>query len=301
MFSQLLKKKIIFISGKGGTGKSVMSAVLGLLAAQQGKRVLLAESQVFDKLSPLFGYGAIGHNEVQVAERVSCIKLDAKRCFAEYVMLHLGMEQLYDRVFRNGLVTSLLDAIPGLDETMILGRLFHTCELSSSQKYDLVIFDGPASGHFLNLMATPETIIQSGLVGPLVREVGRVQAFLKDSSKSAGVIVTLPEALVMNETFEFLPIFAEKVPVPLAAIILNRAYVYESGNFPPAIQAYFDRKQAETQRSREDLVDLLRKTRFCDKVYTFPDIQVVPEPLKPQSVYDIAPLIEGMDFAAELT
>ncbi len=301
MFSHLFKKKILFISGKGGTGKSLIAAMLGMLAAQEGKRVLLAEAQAFDKLSPLFGLAPIGHNEVQVRDRLHCINLDAKRCFQEYVTLHLGMEHLYDRVFRNQLVSSLLEAIPGLDETMLLGRLFYTSELSSAQKYDLIIFDAPASGHFLNMMATPDAIIQSGLVGPLIHEVTRVKAFLEDSEKCGSLIVTLPESLVMNETVEFLPILAQKSPVELSAIVLNRLHMYAPETLPPALQNYFDRKMHETENARKELVDLLKKTPFCKHIYAFPDLQALPEPLSNAFIRQLSPLIEGITLATEPT
>lgn len=277
MFAELFKKKIIFVSGKGGTGKSILTVLLGLLAAKEGKRVLIAESHAFDKLSPLLAHKPVGHNETQLAPNLSCINLDAKRCFAEYVILHLGMESLYDRVFRSQPVSSLLDAIPGLDETMILGRIFHTCELST--KYDLVIFDSPASGHFINLFATPDAIIKTGLGGPLVREVQRVKDFLSDANKSTAVVVTLPEALVMTETIEFLPIFNKKIPLHLSSVILNRTCSQMGGTFTPAIQNYFDRKSKASQEAIHELKNFFRDKNSSTKLYTLPEFGMIEEPM----------------------
>lgn len=291
MFADLFNKKIIFVSGKGGTGKSVVTALLGLLAAQAGKKVLIAESHAFDKLSPLFGRGPLGHHETEVSEGVTCINLDAKHCLAEYITLHLGMEGLYDRVFRSKPVSSLLDAIPGLDETMLLGRLFHTCELA--HKFDLLIFDSPASGHFLNLLATPDAIINSGLVGPLVREVVRVRNFLSDPEKATSVVVTLPEPLVMTETFEFAPVFNNTIPLHLSAIILNRAYATQEEQFTPAIQKYFDRKQNATKQALEDLKTYKEKNpSFLKNIYSFPDLEIIEEPITVQKLIELLPFIQ---------
>ncbi len=296
MFAELFNKKIIFVSGKGGTGKSFIAAVLALLAAQKGKRVLLAESHAFDKLAPLFGHQPIGHKETQVSERVSCINLNAKRCFAEYVILHLGMEALYDRVFRSQPVTSLLDAIPGLDETMILGRLFHTCELTT--KFDLVIYDSPASGHFLKMFATPDAIIKSGLVGPLVKEVTRVKAFLSDAQKATGVFVTLPETLVMNETLEFIPLFNSLIPLHLSGIFLNRSCMQSEVSFTPAIQKHYERKFKASQDARQELLNTLKANpALAQHLYCVPDLEFVNEPLSANSVRDILPLIEEINLA----
>lgn len=299
MFAELFNKKILFITGKGGTGKSVVSALLGLLAAQKGKRVLLVESHAFDKLAPLFGLAPIGHQETLVSDRLSCINLDAKRCFAEYVTLHLGMEALYERVFRSQPVSSLLDAIPGLDETMVLGRVFHTCELSNA-KYDLVIFDCPASGHFLKMFATPDAIIKTGLVGPLIREVERVKSFLSNPEKASGIVVSLPEALVMTETFEFLPLFNKVIPLHLSAVILNRAYSFAAASFLTATEKYFDRKQRATKEARKELFTFLQKNPgLAQTAYTFPDMELIAEPLTLQKLADFLPLIEEFDFVSE--
>lgn len=291
MFEEIFKKKIIFVSGKGGTGKSVVTALLGLLAAEAGKKVLIAESHAFDKLSPLFGRSQIGHHETTVSERVTCVNLDPKRCLAEYVTLHLGMEGLYDRVFRSKAVSSLLDAIPGLDEAMLLGRLFHTCELS--HKFDLIIFDSPASGHFLNLMTTPDAIINTGLVGPLVKEVERVRNFLSDPQKATSIVVTLPESLVMTETFEFLPVFNNRIPLHLSSVILNRASSTQEEQFTPAIQKYFDRRRSATKQALDELKTYREKNPSSVKfLYTFPDLEIIEEPITVQKLAELHPLIQ---------
>jgi hypothetical protein len=298
VFEDLFDKKILFVTGKGGTGKSVITALLGLIAAKQGKRVLIAESHAFDKLSPLFSKAPVGHHETVVGERLSCINLDAKRCFAEYVILHLGMEALYERVFRSQAVTSLLDAIPGLDETMILGRLFHTCELVKDSRYDLLIFDSPASGHFFKLFATPDAILKTGLVGPLIREVQRVKDFVMDPKKAGAVVVTLPEALVMTETLESLPIFNNSIPLHLSAVILNKACPLEEGAFTPAIQSYFDRMRHATVQARKDLLAFLSKehSTTLQHIYSIPDLGIIEDEIRKQTWDQNLSLIKEWGF-----
>lgn len=295
MFEELFHKKIIFVSGKGGTGKSLFSVFLAFQAAERGKRVLLAEAHAFDKLAPLMGRKAIGHHETIISDRVSCINLDPKRCFAEYVILHLGMENLYERVFKTKAVKSLLDAIPGLDETMLLGRLFHTCELSEDQKYDLVIFDSPASGHFLNLFTTPDAIIDTGLVGPLVKEVQRVKEFISDPEKSAGVLMSLPETLVMTETLEFLHYFGDKIPLHLSAVILNKFCSLLDAQFTPHTQKFFERKRGESLKACEKLLKL--KSKSFEKLYTFPDMHFIQEPVLEDRCKALAPFVKDMNDA----
>lgn len=300
MFAELFNKKILFVSGKGGTGKSAVSALLGLFAAQSGKRVLLAESHAFDKLAPLFGSVPVGHHETELLPKLSCINLDPKRCFAEYVQTHLGLESLYERVFKSQPVRSLLDAIPGLDETMVLGRLFYTCELSKTSRYDLVIVDSPASGHFLKVMSTPDAIIQTGLGGPLVREVERVKHFLRNPQKAAGVVVCIPEDLVMTETLEFLPKFGSTIPLHLASVILNRAYSYPPAQFSNAIQKYFVRKHDATAKAKAEILQFATEhSQQVHSAYMFPDLELMAEPLNLQKLSDITPLIEELHLASQ--
>lgn len=279
VFQELLSRKIIFVSGKGGTGKTVISCLLGLIAAKQGKRVLLAESHAFDKLSPLFGLPPIGHQETRLSQNITGINLNAKSCFTEYVTLHLGMESLNERVFKTQAVTSLLDAIPGLDEIMLLGRLFHTSELTKNSKYDLIIFDAPASGHFLKMFSTPDAILKTGLVGPLVREVQRVRDFISDPSKVSTVLVTVPESLVLNETLEFIPYFHQNqsvnktekssIPLHLGALILNKYFSFEKGSFPEITSRYFDQKKQASLNTKNELLGQKLP------LYCFPEIPLI--------------------------
>lgn len=216
-----LAKKLLLVTGKGGVGKSLCSLLIARDASRLGKKVLIVESSAFDKLAPMCGAKPIGHREVELYPGVWGINLDPKKCFEEYVCLHLGIPSLYERVFSSGVVASFLDAIPGLDEVMLLGRLFYTSELAD-KGYDLIIFDAPATGHFVNMMTTPETIVKSGLMGPLVKEVAKVLAFLKDTSKVANILVTTTEPLVMSETLEFVELASKGLPVCTTTLVVNR-------------------------------------------------------------------------------
>lgn len=218
----LLSKKLLVMTGKGGIGKSLATAALGQVAAEAGMRVLLVEKSEQDQLGPIFGVSTVGHCEKQVYPNLSVINLDATRCFEEYVVKQLGQKKLFEKVFSNTVVKTFLNTIPGLGESVVLGRIFYTCELASPPPYDLVIFDAPASGHMHNLMTTPDAIIKSGLGGPFVREVSRVRQFLADHSKVGTVIITVPEELVVSESMEFLPILEQESPVQILGFLINR-------------------------------------------------------------------------------
>lgn len=219
ILSSVLEKKLLFVSGKGGTGKSCLSACLAYAAALQGKKVLLVESAQQEQLAPLFGLPAFGHHETPIEGSLFGINLDATACLREYVVERLRMPRLYDKVFQNGLVKTFLETIPGLAETMILGRLQHTVVRN---RYDLVIYDAPASGHFLGMMTTLDAVLASELVGPLLEQVKEVRTFLATPSICGFLLITLAEELVVNETLDFLAQLKQKSPVALSAVAINR-------------------------------------------------------------------------------
>ena len=221
MLDAFLKKKMIFLTGKGGTGKSFLTCYLGLQASKLKKRVLLVESSQFEEISAVFGQEPVGHVETKVTDYLSIINLDPKICFKEYVSEHLGLQSLYRRVFSKKVVKSFLDAIPGLNEVMFLGRLYYTAELYKPS-YDLIVVDAKAFGHFYQLMTTLETIQTSGLKGPLIQEVTKVQSFLSDPDKVGICLVTLAMELVVKETIEFQEKLEKECQTQILSVICNR-------------------------------------------------------------------------------
>jgi anion-transporting ArsA/GET3 family ATPase len=192
---QLLERKLLFISGKGGTGKSTFATILADYAASKGKRVLLVE-QTGKPLLPFF----IGDKE---KENITYLNLSLEYCFKEFVCEYLGQPFLYEKVFDNDSIKTFLKTIPGLAEAMVIGKLYYSLEKESPQKYDLAIFDCPASGHFYNLLMTPATIKNSALGGPFLEYMAVIDEFIR-SEEASTIFMTLPEPLVATETFEFL-------------------------------------------------------------------------------------------------
>ncbi|MEZ4743023.1 MAG: ArsA-related P-loop ATPase [Bdellovibrionota bacterium] len=225
--NDLQGRKLIIFTGKGGIGKSLVTAALGQLSAENGIRTLLIERAEQEQIAPIFGVDAVGHREVKLQENLNCINLDPTKCFEEYIVKQLGQKKLFEKVFSNNVVRTFLNTIPGLSESMLLGRIFYTCELIDPSPYDLVLFDAPASGHMQNLMTTLDAIINSGLGGPIVRELVRVRSFLADTAKVGAVVVATPEDLVISEILEFLPKLEAESPAKPLGVLVNRCISQE--------------------------------------------------------------------------
>lgn len=216
----LLQKKLVMITGKGGIGKSFITSILAQRAVEMGLRVCIVESSSQDQQAPIFGRPAVGHKMTQLSSRLSVINLNAQDNFRDFVVLHLGFAKLFERVFTKPLVRSFIQMLPGIGELTLLGRLYHICELTDD--FDLVLFDGFATGHFLSLLKTPEAVLKSGMVGPVIEETNKVKDFMEDQSKVGVLLVSTPEDLVVAESLQFTDRFCNELHMSLEGVVVNK-------------------------------------------------------------------------------
>ena len=216
--ADLVFGRVVLVTGKGGVGKTSVSAALGRLAAAQGRKVLIVEADAQrSALGPLFG-ADVAYEPVQVAENLSICNVTWYEAMHEWIENVVPSARIVDMILANRLVRLFLDATPGNREVVTLSKLVWL-----SEDYDLVIVDLPASGHATALMRSPSRTLSLFRVGPLhVRSVESL-AMLKRADTHL-VIVALPEEMVVNETVETFGTLRKHVPelnVPL--VVLNRA------------------------------------------------------------------------------
>ena len=146
----MIDLKFVIVSGKGGVGRTTVAATLARVAAAAGKRVLVAESTTTDRLARMFGHSEPLPSKITtLAPGIDAVNVTPASSMQEYGVKILRSELVTRAVFENRAVRGLLSAIPGLDGYAILGKVWwHTTEtVDGRPRYDLVIFDGPASGH----------------------------------------------------------------------------------------------------------------------------------------------------------
>jgi anion-transporting ArsA/GET3 family ATPase len=199
----LLDRRFLLVAGKGGVGRTTIATALARAAASLGKRVLLAQTHAPERLGRLLGSAsAIGTTVTAVDERLFAVNMDPKVALHEYGVMVLKYESLYRALFENKPMRSFLGAFPGLDYWSMLGKAWwHTTErMNGRRKYDLVILDGPASGHAVAMLRIPDAVQQAMPKGPLARDAALARAMLSDASQASVVLVTLPEELPARET-----------------------------------------------------------------------------------------------------
>jgi hypothetical protein len=228
--TSLLERQLIVLSGKGGVGRTTVAAALARAAADAGKRVLIAQASAAERLGRLFGrFGPVGTDVVRLAPGIDAVNMTPQSALHEYGLMVLRSELVTRAVFENRAVRGFLGAIPGLDAYAMLGKAWwHTTEMAPTSgasaprpRYDLVIFDGPASGHATLTLRIPGAILAAMPKGPLARDARAIRLLLSDPARAALVIVTLAEELPVRETAELAAAARGPLQIPLGPVIVN--------------------------------------------------------------------------------
>ena len=201
----LLDRRLVVVTGKGGTGKSTVSAALALAAAKQGKRVLVCEVVARERVADFFGKPPSGPEIRQLAPNLFSVHVRPREAMREYALMILRYETLYKLAFENAAARYFLAAAPSLAEIVMLGKVWWhaTQDLDRGRpRWDLVILDAPATGHGLTFLTVPEVFLRLVQDGPLARDMREMQALLKSPEQCRVCIVTLPEEMPANEAIE---------------------------------------------------------------------------------------------------
>jgi len=215
----LLDRQLVFVTGKGGVGKTSVAAALAHLAAAQGRRTLACEVDAKGDLAAALGVRPVGFEPVLAHAGLWLMAMDTEASLREYLKLHLRLPA----VGRLGPLARtfdfVADAAPGVKEILSVGKL--AWEVREAH-YDLVVVDAPASGHVVGHLAAPEAIKELVHVGMVRHQTEWMLDILSDPARTGVVIVTTPEELPVSETVELAADIAGRTAVDLAAVVANR-------------------------------------------------------------------------------
>jgi Mrp family chromosome partitioning ATPase len=222
--SKLTDLRFVVVSGKGGVGRTTVAATLARAAAASGKRVLLAAAAATDRLGRMFGQSQpLGSSITALAPGIEGVNITPASSLHEYGLKVLRSELITRAVFENRAVRGLLGAIPGLDAYALLGKAWwHTTETKEGRpRYDLVVFDGPATGHAALMLRIPQAILNVMPKGPLAGDARAIIELLRDPARAALVIVTLAEELPAREASELAAQARGPLAIPLGPLVVN--------------------------------------------------------------------------------
>jgi arsenite/tail-anchored protein-transporting ATPase len=251
---------VVIVAGKGGVGKTTVTAVLARAAADQGLRVLVVELDGKPALSKLAGRG------------ISVLALTPAAALAEYLETH-GLGRVAKRLATSGVIEVVATAAPGIDDIVVLGKIK---QLEQSGSYDLIVVDGPAAGHAITFLMAPVNLLKLVRGGPIHSQATDVSELLTDPKRSQVILVTLPETTPVNEAIETAEALSKEGGLKLGPVVVNafdggadlKVDLAEAGTPLHAAAEFRNARRALHRRESERLASTLDLPHVCIPLVT---------------------------------
>jgi arsenite/tail-anchored protein-transporting ATPase len=247
LVEHILSKRVLLISGKGGVGRTTLSAAIAVAGAAAGKRVLLTEIGIpggdYSPLARLFGRDSFAsvpeslrpsanggfqkdkdNNKTRAQGLLRGSLLWSRSGHEQFLRTVIPVNALVRAAMGSKALSRLLDAAPSFNE---MGVFYHLLSFlrdtrpDGTPEHDLIIIDMPATGHALALASLPEILLRLMPIGPIADALREGQSYLNDAKRAAAYVVTLPETLPVTESIELVE-GLKNVRVPVGGVIVNK-------------------------------------------------------------------------------
>ena len=220
----LLGRRLLVVTGKGGVGKSTMAAALALVAARRGQRVLVVDVDAKGTIAERFEAGTVGFKPREVMPGVSVMAMDTEASLAEYLRLNLRIPILGRLGPLAGMLDFVATAAPGVKEILTIGKVCWEVRESIEGRadWDLVVVDAAATGHVIAQLGAADAIRDLVAVGPVRGQTAWMSELLSDPAITALNVVTTPEEMPVQETIDLVARARQELNVPLGVVIVNR-------------------------------------------------------------------------------
>jgi anion-transporting ArsA/GET3 family ATPase len=218
--------RVIFVTGKGGVGKTTVAAALGQRAAENGQRTLIIETASDGRLAHLFGHRITDSAPRRLMPGLDAVRVEARHLVEEYFSRLLRFQFLSDRLLSSNTFNALTAAAPGITEFLLLERILGWIEpgFGTRRRYGMIIVDGPATGHAVKLLRTPRNLAAMVPGGPLGSTARRLLALLADHTRARVLLVSLPEDMAVRETIETHQALAGDLALHVVRPVVNRVF-----------------------------------------------------------------------------
>jgi anion-transporting ArsA/GET3 family ATPase len=245
----LLDRRLLFVTGKGGVGKTSVAAALALLAARHGKRTLVCEMDAKGALAAAFDTTALKFEPRPLDSSLWGMAMNTEDALREYLRLFVKIPLLGKIGPLARTFDFVADAAPGVKEILAVGKLAYEVR---EQHYDLVVVDAEATGHIVAQVGAPLVIRDLVKVGLVRDQTEWMLEILHDPTTTGVVVVTTPEEMPVTETLDLLARLPAETGVQPTTLVANRV-----------LPALFDRRQAAVvdhlDRARAELVEAAGK------------------------------------------
>ncbi|HEY5195890.1 MAG TPA: ArsA-related P-loop ATPase [Solirubrobacteraceae bacterium] len=229
---RLLERRVVFVTGKGGVGRTTVAAALGLAAARRGLRTIVAAVGGRDDLPGMLGIGTAGEpatgGERELEPGLWSIGIDPQRAMEEYLRDQLPINAVADLLSSSRTFGYLAAATPGLRELLTVGKIWELAQpvrrAAGGEPYDLVIVDAPATGYGISLLGAPRTFANVARRGPISRHAATIHATLVDPETTGVVGVCTADEPAVNEVLETGGRLRADLGIELAGVIVNAVH-----------------------------------------------------------------------------
>jgi anion-transporting ArsA/GET3 family ATPase len=212
--------RVVIVAGKGGVGKTTVTATLAAAAARTGMSVLIVEVEGKSGLATCLGSGPLAYDETEVLPGLRARVVTPDHALLEYLQ-DRGLRRISNRLVRSGALDIVATAVPGMRDILVLGKVK---QLERAGEADLIVIDTPAAGHAVNFLLSPKGLVDAVRVGPVRAQAEEVVAMLGDPSRCQVMLVTLPEETPVNELIETAYALEDRVGVKLGPVVVNACY-----------------------------------------------------------------------------
>ncbi|MCL4434343.1 MAG: ArsA family ATPase [Actinobacteria bacterium] len=268
------QSKVLIVAGKGGVGKSTVSATMALASARAGLSALIVDLEGKTAIRTAFGLeGSLDYEEVLLhsseAGAARARRITPDDALLEYLADH-GLKRVSKRLVSSGALEVVATAIPGIRDILVLGKIK---QLERREIADVIIVDAPATGHAMTFLTSASGLLEAARSGPVRTQAQEVVEFLSDPSRCRVILVTLPEEMPVAESIETAYQLEDRAGVTLGPVVVNGCLE----PLPPAVTL--------SESNRKSLLDSLHGPFNFTGSET---IKIIPS----------ADLLEGMAQAA---
>ena len=228
LIDRLLTRRLLFVAGKGGTGKSTLSAALALLAARDGKRVLCIDVDAKGDLASGLGAKDVGFAPRVVQPNISVLALHPEESLQEYLNVYLKVPRFTRLTPLARVFDFLATGVPGAKDMLVIGKIAYEekrRDRDGAPVWDIIIVDSSASGHALPQISAARAMLDVVRGGGIIRsQVEWIDAILSDEERTLLTVCALPEEMPVTETIELQQAVTDGGYISLGACFLNRVF-----------------------------------------------------------------------------
>jgi len=212
--------RVVIVAGKGGVGKTTVTAALAVTAMRAGRSVLIVEVEGKSGLPSMFDAPALGYEEVDLEVGVRARFLTPDAALIDYLVTH-GMKRISKRLAASGALDVVATAVPGMKDILVLGKVK---SIEESRSADLVIVDAPAAGHAVSFLLSARGLLDAVRVGPVRKQAQDVVRLISDPKRCQVMLVTLAEETPVSEVVDTAFAVEDRAGVALGPVVINGCF-----------------------------------------------------------------------------